>query len=73
MVQDQPGSPPTASTGVVVKEGRKRRNRTIGDLVGRKQDAEELENAEDLKNVEVFVRAHTQSSPERHSATRNAI
>ena len=73
MAQGLPGSPPAASTEVTAKEGRKEgRKRRIGmtrELKGRRQDREE---GKDSKDVEVLVCAHALTSPEHHSAPRNA-
>ena len=77
MVQDQPGSPPAASTEVVAKEGRME-----GRKDGRKEEEdrndkgvgrmEAGQEGKDSKDVEEFVRAHALSSPEHHSAPHNA-
>ena len=73
MVQDQPDSPPAASTEAVAKEGRKeggRRNGRIRELEGRRR--QDREEGKDPKEVEDFVRTHALSSPEHHSAPHNA-
>ena len=58
MVQDQPGYPPTASTGVVAKE----EEEEIGGWKGQ----EDLADAKDLEDMGEVVRIH--SSSEHHTA-----
>ena len=61
MVQDhwQPGSPPTASTGVVVKEEEGTRGY---------EGWEDLEDVVDLEDAEKAVLAHALASTTRHVA-----
>ena len=59
MVQDQPGSPPTASTRVVLRKE---------EETGRWEGQEDSEDVEDLEGVEEVVRARTYSGPEHHLA-----
>ena len=70
VVQDQPGTPPAASTEVVAKEGRKEEEKLNDKGVGRKKAGQR--RGKNSKNVVEFVSTNELSSPEHHSAPHNA-